>query len=239
MQIEKYIGALTDLASISRCLLLGNFRPQSTCWSLSRLDWSRMEKVNIGLNIFSSFISFLPISHGVDLVQLTTSLIPATLVVLTTPLGMVLEFLLLNCYEPMIIHQTGLPHSQVYQRSETSRQSMEQIYFRSRLSLQSSQTMSENKAVSLLCVNWSTIFMLRSAFLESSPGSFLWRGNIWLWMSHREKKRRRNHFDLCTAVHEAEYKNVKRPINPTTNESIEPAHKFEITLEPDSITDEK
>lgn len=46
-----------------------------------------------------------------------------------------------------------------------------------------------------------------------------------------EKARQRNGFDLCDVIHEAEYSNVKRP--------LEPAHRFEVTLEPDSFTDEK
>ncbi|KAF2256767.1 arginine-tRNA-protein transferase 1 [Trematosphaeria pertusa] len=49
--------------------------------------------------------------------------------------------------------------------------------------------------------------------------------------SKEEKARQRNTFDLITAVHESEYTNVKRP--------PEPAHRFEITLEPDTFTPEK
>jgi arginyl-tRNA---protein transferase len=33
--------------------------------------------------------------------------------------------------------------------------------------------------------------------------------------------------------------NVKRPIDKETKEPIEPAHKFEVTLEPDTFTEEK
>ncbi|EKG17935.1 Arginine-tRNA-protein transferase [Macrophomina phaseolina MS6] len=46
-----------------------------------------------------------------------------------------------------------------------------------------------------------------------------------------EKARQRNGFDLCEVIHEAEYTNIKRP--------PEPAHRFEVTLEPDSFTEEK
>jgi arginine-tRNA-protein transferase len=55
----------------------------------------------------------------------------------------------------------------------------------------------------------------------------------------REKKRRRNHFNLRDSIYEPEYKNVKRPIHPRTKDPIEPAHRFEITLEPDEFTNEK
>ncbi|KAI9804571.1 MAG: Arginyl-tRNA--protein transferase 1 [Piccolia ochrophora] len=46
-----------------------------------------------------------------------------------------------------------------------------------------------------------------------------------------EKALRKNGFDLCHAVHESEYRVLKTP--PT------PAHKFEVTLEPDTFTEEK
>lgn len=53
------------------------------------------------------------------------------------------------------------------------------------------------------------------------------------------KRRRRDHFDLSESVHASEYSNVKRPVDPRTNEPIEPAHKFEVILEPDNFTEEK
>lgn len=40
-------------------------------------------------------------------------------------------------------------------------------------------------------------------------------------------------------MHLSEYQNVKRPIDTRTRESLEPAHKLEITLEPDGFTEEK
>ncbi|KIW77372.1 hypothetical protein Z517_09818 [Fonsecaea pedrosoi CBS 271.37] len=46
-------------------------------------------------------------------------------------------------------------------------------------------------------------------------------------------------FDLSTAVHKAEYDNVKRPVGKKTGVSIEPAHRFEVNLEGDSFTKEK
>ena len=46
-------------------------------------------------------------------------------------------------------------------------------------------------------------------------------------------------FDVCRAVTESEYWQVKRPVDTRTQRAIEPAHKFEVTLEPDSFTDEK
>ena len=56
---------------------------------------------------------------------------------------------------------------------------------------------------------------------------------------YREKNRRKCHFDLLPRVHEAEYSYVKRPKDPKTGEIIEPAHKFEITVETDSISQSK
>lgn len=55
----------------------------------------------------------------------------------------------------------------------------------------------------------------------------------------REKKRRKCNFDLLGAVHEAEYSNVKRPIDPKTKRPLEPAHRFEVNLEGDSISQAK
>ncbi|KAG2413432.1 hypothetical protein HFD88_002621 [Aspergillus terreus] len=55
----------------------------------------------------------------------------------------------------------------------------------------------------------------------------------------REKKRRKCHFDLLSAVHEAEYSRVKRPIDPKTKKYLEPAHRFEVNLEGDSISEAK
>ncbi|KAL8841617.1 MAG: hypothetical protein Q9170_000831 [Blastenia crenularia] len=54
-----------------------------------------------------------------------------------------------------------------------------------------------------------------------------------------EKKRRKNHFNLYTAIHETESIHTNRPINPKTKQPIEPAHNFEVHLEPDSYTEEK
>ncbi|KAF2005121.1 arginine-tRNA-protein transferase 1 [Amniculicola lignicola CBS 123094] len=49
--------------------------------------------------------------------------------------------------------------------------------------------------------------------------------------SKEEKARLRNTFDLTTAAHESEYGQIQRP--------PEPAHRFEVTLEPDTFTMEK
>lgn len=49
--------------------------------------------------------------------------------------------------------------------------------------------------------------------------------------SKEEKKRRRNTFEFVGALHEAEYANVSLP--------PEPAHRFEVMLEPDDFTKEK
>ena len=55
----------------------------------------------------------------------------------------------------------------------------------------------------------------------------------------REKRHRKNHFEVCKAVHESEYQEVKRPLDTRTKKPIKPAHKFEVALEPDNFTEEK
>ena len=55
----------------------------------------------------------------------------------------------------------------------------------------------------------------------------------------REKKQRRDTFDLADAVHLAEYERVKRPIDPKTKKHLEPAHRFEVNLEGDSVSQAK
>ncbi|KAF2470790.1 arginine-tRNA-protein transferase 1 [Lindgomyces ingoldianus] len=47
----------------------------------------------------------------------------------------------------------------------------------------------------------------------------------------QEKARQRNGFDLVSTIHEGEFEKLKRP--------PEPAHRFEVILEPDEFTDEK
>lgn len=56
---------------------------------------------------------------------------------------------------------------------------------------------------------------------------------------HREKKHRKCNFDLLSAVHQSEYGHVKRPIDPATKRPIEPAHRFEVTIEGDSVSQAK
>ncbi|KAL8630826.1 hypothetical protein Q9189_003495 [Teloschistes chrysophthalmus] len=55
----------------------------------------------------------------------------------------------------------------------------------------------------------------------------------------REKHWRRNHFDLCTAIHETESPCVPKPIDPRVREPIKPAYRFDVSLEPDIFTEEK
>jgi len=55
----------------------------------------------------------------------------------------------------------------------------------------------------------------------------------------REKRQTRDKFDLLTAVHKAEYEHVKRPVSRRTGKAIEPAHKFEVSLESDGFSKEK
>lgn len=40
-------------------------------------------------------------------------------------------------------------------------------------------------------------------------------------------------------MHEAEYSNLKRPVDPATNRPLEPAHRFEVNLEGDSASQAK
>ncbi|KAJ5318864.1 Arginyl-tRNA--protein transferase 1 [Penicillium brevicompactum] len=54
-----------------------------------------------------------------------------------------------------------------------------------------------------------------------------------------EKKHRKCNFDVLSAVHESEYSNIKRPIDPATKLPIEPAHRFEVTIEGDSVSQAK
>ncbi|CAL5868202.1 uncharacterized protein PFLUO_LOCUS2426 [Penicillium psychrofluorescens] len=57
--------------------------------------------------------------------------------------------------------------------------------------------------------------------------------------SREEKKHRKCNFDLLPAVHEAEYSNIQRPIDPDTKRPLEPAHRFEVNLEGDSASKAK
>ncbi len=54
--------------------------------------------------------------------------------------------------------------------------------------------------------------------------------------SSSEKRKRRAKFDILDAVHASEYSSLKRPIDPSTKKPIEPAHKFEVTLESDAFS---
>lgn len=56
---------------------------------------------------------------------------------------------------------------------------------------------------------------------------------------YREKKRQKNTFDLNASVHESEYNFIQKPIDPKIKVPIEPAHRFEVNIEPDSFTQEK
>ncbi|KAL2872797.1 arginyltransferase [Aspergillus lucknowensis] len=57
--------------------------------------------------------------------------------------------------------------------------------------------------------------------------------------TREEKKRRKCNFDLLDAVHGVEYSNVKRPIDPKTKKPLEPAHRFEINIEGDTVSEAK
>ncbi|KAH8699297.1 arginine-tRNA-protein transferase 1 [Talaromyces proteolyticus] len=57
--------------------------------------------------------------------------------------------------------------------------------------------------------------------------------------SRDEKKRAKQEFDLVKAVHASEYSSLQRPLDPKTKRPIEPAHKFEVTIEGDSVSQRK
>lgn len=57
---------------------------------------------------------------------------------------------------------------------------------------------------------------------------------------HREKRARRDKFDLSEAVHKPELSANPPLVGPKKNDKpVKPLHEFEITLEPDTCTDEK
>ena len=58
-------------------------------------------------------------------------------------------------------------------------------------------------------------------------------------VSRKEKRETRDKFDLISSVHAAELSNIKRPVDPSTKKPIEPAHKFEVTLETADFSTEK
>ena len=62
-----------------------------------------------------------------------------------------------------------------------------------------------------------------------------------LYLTHcrREKKFRKCNFDLLSSVHESEYSHVKRPIDPSTKKTLEPAHRFQVNIEADSPSQAK
>ncbi|KZZ92282.1 arginyl-tRNA-protein transferase 1 [Ascosphaera apis ARSEF 7405] len=53
-----------------------------------------------------------------------------------------------------------------------------------------------------------------------------------------QKRQRRSKFNVFDRIHDAEYSNIPRPIDPSTSPKrpIEPAHKFEVNLESDSFS---
>ncbi|PTU19565.1 hypothetical protein P175DRAFT_0441917 [Aspergillus ochraceoroseus IBT 24754] len=57
--------------------------------------------------------------------------------------------------------------------------------------------------------------------------------------TREEKRHRKRNFDLLAAVHESEYGNIKRPIDPKTKRPLEPAHRFEINIEGDTVSQAK
>lgn len=53
------------------------------------------------------------------------------------------------------------------------------------------------------------------------------------------KRQKRDKFDVVDAVHKAEYAHLPKPVGKKTGKPIEPAHKLEVKLEPDTCTKEK
>lgn len=116
----------------------------------------------------------------------------------------------------LILLQAGGIRLQTPSRPAKSHQPLEQICFGSGVHAQSSPALSPLARVS-----------------ELPP---LKKPNL---TDDREKKYRKCNFDLLSAVHEAEYSNVKRPIDPVTKRPLEPAHRFEVNIEGDSNSQSK
>lgn len=57
--------------------------------------------------------------------------------------------------------------------------------------------------------------------------------------SREIKRQKRDKFDVVDAAHKAEYSRLPKPVGKQSGKPIEPEHKFEVTLEPDSCTKEK
>ncbi|CEL00612.1 Putative Arginyl-tRNA--protein transferase 1 [Aspergillus calidoustus] len=57
--------------------------------------------------------------------------------------------------------------------------------------------------------------------------------------TREQKKHRKCNFDLLDAVHAVEYSNVKRPVDPKTKRPLEPAHRFEVNIEGDTVSQAK
>ncbi|KAI5309067.1 Arginyl-tRNA--protein transferase 1, partial [Ascosphaera atra] len=51
-----------------------------------------------------------------------------------------------------------------------------------------------------------------------------------------QKRQRRGKFNLYDRIHESEYGNIPRPLDPSTKKYLEPAHKFEVNLESASFS---
>ncbi|KAL3462878.1 arginine-tRNA-protein transferase [Aspergillus heterothallicus] len=57
--------------------------------------------------------------------------------------------------------------------------------------------------------------------------------------SKEQKKHLKCNFDLLDAVHRVEYNSVKRPVDPKTKKPLEPAHRFEVNIEGDTVSQAK
>lgn len=104
-------------------------------------------------------------------------------------------------------------------RSAESCQPLEQVRFGSGVYPQSCPVMSQNARVCpVQCSQWSQ-------WTQTNQG--------------REKKYRKCNFDVVKAVNESEYSHVQRPVDPETKKPLEPAHRFEVNLEGDSVSQAK
>ncbi|KAI4144791.1 MAG: hypothetical protein LQ340_006532 [Diploschistes diacapsis] len=62
---------------------------------------------------------------------------------------------------------------------------------------------------------------------------------IMVVVREREKRHRKQEFDIFERVHEPDYKYMQRPVNPVNGKPIEPEHKLEVNIEQDNFTEEK
>ncbi|KAK2806571.1 Arginyl-tRNA--protein transferase 1 [Onygenales sp. PD_10] len=92
------------------------------------------------------------------------------------------------------------------------------------------------RAAARLCPKTRQYVLAQMSYCSPSLLFFIQRTGLTMT---REKKHRKTHFDVLTQIHETEYANVKKPIDPKTKKPIEPAHRFEVNIESDSFSQAK